>query len=162
VNVGAAWTHARYKRFEDAPIYTPCLSLPPEGAAACGALGVSFPIVPTDLNNVTMQRIPEFTGNLGASYKTGLGGGRFVLSGNLFYSSKLFFGPSGIQFPQKAYEVMSLRAQWTDASDTYTIAAWADNVTNSRYKTTIQYTNYGIGSNWSKPRTFGIELGAKF
>ena len=109
-----------------------------------------------------MQRTPEFTGNIGARYKTDLGGGRLALSGNLFYSSSFFFGPSGVQFPQKGFETLSLRAEWTDPSDRFTIAAYGDNVTNNRYKTQVQYASFGIGSNWSKPTTFGIELGAKF
>jgi iron complex outermembrane receptor protein len=160
VNLGGAWTHARYKTFNSAPVYTPCVNvLTP---AECGANGVSFVVVPTQLRNVTMQRTPEFTGNLGARYKTDLAGGELSLSGNLFYSSKFYFGPSGIQFPQKGYETLSLRAQWTDPSDTYTIALWGDNVTNSRYKTQVQYASFGLGTNWSQPTTFGVELGAKF
>ena len=41
-------------------------------------------------------------------------------------------------------------------------AAYGDNVTNSRYLTQVQYSNFGIGSNWSKPTTFGGEIGFKF
>jgi iron complex outermembrane receptor protein len=160
INLGAAWTHARYKTFPVAPVYTPCVTL--ASPATCAATGTSFLIVLTPLKNVTMQRTPEFTGNVGARYKAELGGGELSLSGNLFYSSKFFFGPSGIQFPQKGYETLSLRAQWTDPSDTYTIALWGDNVTNSRYKTQVQYASFGIGSNWNKPVTFGLEAGVKF
>jgi iron complex outermembrane recepter protein len=164
VTAGATWVHARYKDFPGAPIYTPCLTLPDAlvPPAGCAFTGTSFVIVPTDLRNVTMQRTPEFTGNVGARYRTEIGGGELQLSGNLYYTSKFFFAPSGIQFPQKAYEVLSLRAQWTDPSDTYHVALWGDNVTNSRYKTQVQFDNNGIGSNWSKPVTFGIEVGARF
>jgi iron complex outermembrane receptor protein len=168
VNVGAAYTHARYKNFPGAPIYTVC----PAGGFAAGSKyqfecipgGGSTFYVNTDnnLRDVTMQRAPEFTGNIGARYRADLGGGRLILSGNLFYSSKLFFGPSGIQFPQSGYETLSLRAEWTDASDRFTIGLWGDNVTNSRYKTQVQYANNGIGANWNKPTTFGIDLGARF
>jgi len=163
VNLGGTWLHARYKRFDLAPIYTPCLTLPNAfDPGGCAAAGDSFPIVPTPLRNATMQRSPEFTGNLGATYKTELGGGELQLSGNLYYSSKFYFGPSGIQFPQKAYEVLSLRAQWTDPSERYTIALWGDNVTNNRYKTALQYGPTAIGANWSQPITYGIEVGFKF
>lgn len=156
VNLGAAWVHARYKDFPNAPIYVPCYS---NGSCASGT---AFPVIGQALTNVTMQRTPEFTGNIGARYKTEVSGGNLQLSGNLSYSSKLFFGPSGIQFPQKAYEVLSLRAQWTDPSDRYSIAVYGDNVTNSRYLTQVQYGNSGIGANWSKPVTYGVELGVKF
>lgn len=162
-NAGANIIHARYKNFANAPIYTPCLiQQVAADVAACANIGQSYPIIGQQLNNVTMQRAPSFTGNIGARYRTDLAGGEFQLTGNIYYSSKFFFGPSGIQFPQKGYEVLSLRAQWTDASDHYTIALYGDNVTNSRYKTGVQYGNNGIGANWSKPAIYGIELGAKF
>jgi len=110
-----------------------------------------------------MQRTPEFTANVGAVYKTDLGdAGRLTMSGNYFYSSKFFFGPSGIQFPQKAYGVLSLRAEWADPSDHYTLALFGDNVADSVHLTQVQYSNFGIGANWSKPATYGVELGFKF
>lgn len=157
MNFGAAWTHARYKRFENAPIYMRCPT-----AAGCGG-GTSFFVeTGTTLTDVTMQRTPAFTGNAGASYSADVGGGDLVLSGNLYYTSKFYFGPSGIQFPQKGYEVLSLRAQWTDPSERYSIALWGDNVTNNRYLTQVQFNNFGIGSTWSSPVTYGIEIGVNF
>ncbi|MFA7602720.1 MAG: TonB-dependent receptor [Novosphingobium sp.] len=150
LTAGASWIHARYKDFDLAPIY---LRDP-----ATGLLDVAL----TALDDVTMQRTPEFTGNIGARYRTDLGGGQLQLSGNLYYTSEFFFGPSGVQFPQKAYEVLSARAQWTDPSETYTVAVWGDNLTNNRYLTAVQYNTVGMGANWSAPTTYGIELGVKF
>ena len=154
VSAGASWVHARYKDFDLAPIYFRETAPGP----AQGLLNVRFDA----LDNVTMQRTPEFTGNIGARYRTEVGGGRLELSGNVYYTSKFFFGPSGIQFPQKAYEVVSARAQWTDPSDKYTIALWGDNLTNSRYLTAVQYNTFGMGANWSTPTTYGVEVGVKF
>jgi iron complex outermembrane receptor protein len=156
VNAGASWTHARYKNFADAPIYTRCLT------AECAAGGLSFVVVPTPLNDVTMQRTPSFTGNIGARYAVDLGGGQLDLSGNLYYTSKFYFGPSGVQFPQKGYEVLALRAEWTDPSEHFSLALFGDNVTNSRYQTQIQYNSFGVGSVWSAPATWGVQVGAKF
>ncbi len=163
LNAGANIIHARYKDFKNAPIYTPCLIQQiPADVGACASLGQSFPIIGQQLNDVTMQRAPSFTGNIGARYRADLAGGELQLSGNLYYSSKFFFGPSGIQFPQKGYEVLSLRAQWTDSNDRFMVAVYGDNITNSRYKTGVQYGNNGIGANWSKPVTYGVEVGVKF
>jgi len=162
INAGAAWTHARYKKFENAPIYTPCLSLYSAQTCLTTFQGVTFLVTGRDLEDVTMQRTPEFTGNLGARYSTNVGGGELTLSGNLAYSSKFYFGPSGIQFPQKGYETLSLRAQWTDPTDRFSVAAYGDNVTNSRYLTQVQYASYGLGANWNKPVTYGLEVGVKF
>lgn len=157
VNAGAAWTHGRYRQFDNAPVYSRCTF----GAACQGASFIVLQNV--TLRDVTMQRTPEFTGNLGASYTTDMGNsGSIALSGNLHYTSKFFFGPSGIQFPGGDYEVLSLRAEWTDASDRYSVAVFGDNVTNSRYRTQVQYNNFGIGNTWSSPATWGVSLGAKF
>ncbi len=150
LSAGGSWTHARYKNFNIAPIYRP--------DATTGLFTVAL----TPLDNVTMQRVPEFTGNVGARYKTELGGGAFVLSGNLYYTSEVHFGPSGVQFPQKAYEVASARAQWTDPTDKFTFAVWGDNLTNTRYLTAVQYNTIGLGANWSSPTTYGLEVGIKF
>ena len=162
-NIGATILHARYKRFVNAPVYVPCLitfdAFAPTG---CAAAGQSFPINAQLLTNTTMQRSPSFTGNVGARYKTQLGGGELQLSGNLYYTSEFFFGPSGLQFPQKGYEILSLRAQWSDPADRFQIAVYGDNLTNNRYMTGVQYGNNGIGANWSKPATYGVELGVKF
>lgn len=157
LNAAAAWTHARYKRFISAPLYARC-----PGVAGCGGGTSFFVVTGTDLGNVTMQRSPEFTANLGASWSAGLSGGELVLSGNLYYTSKFFFGPSGIQFPQDGYEQLSLRAQWTDPSDRFQVALWGDNVTDRRFVTQAQYNNFGIGAVWNQPVSYGIELGVKF
>lgn len=162
INAGAAWTHARYKKFDNAPIYTPCAAMPPSVQATCLANGISFLIIGQNLENVPMQRTPAFTANVGANYSADLAGGELVLSGNLYHSSKFHFGPAGTQFLQPGYETLALRAQWTDPSERYTVALWGDNVTDSRYRTGAQYTNFGIGSNWNKPATYGVELGARF
>lgn len=159
ISAGAAWTHARYVEFNGAPIYRSCVGAP---IGSCGPLDSYYVDRSVTLRDTPMQRSPDFTGNIAARYTADLGGGKLVLSGNLFYSSTVYAGPSGSQFPQKGYETLSLRAEWTDPSEHYTIGLWGDNVTNSRYRTQVQYANNGIGANWSRPVTFGIDLGAKF
>ena len=167
VNAGGAWTHARYKHFDGAPVYTPCGTFPVGSGANCidpaiAGAGVSFLVIPTTLNDVHMQRAPEFTGTVGAKYSATVAGGKLDLTGTLYYSSSLYYGPSGIQFPQKGYATLALRGQWADPTDHWTIAVFGDNVTNSRYLAEVQYSNYGIGANWSKPATYGVEVGVKF
>lgn len=109
-----------------------------------------------------MQRTPEFTGNLGASYEFDLAGGMLNLSGNLYYSSSFFFGPSGIQFRSPAFENLGLRAQWDAPGDQWYLAAFGDNVTRVRYPVQAQFNNFGIGATWNEPVTWGIEIGVNF
>lgn len=171
LNAGASYVHARYKTFgqvrengdvQGAPIYRFCPApADPKYAAACQPGRTFYVNTDTILRDVTMQRTPEFTGFIGGQYETGLGGGKLALSGNLYYSSSYFFGPSGIQFKQNGYETLSLRAQWTDPSDRYYVALWGDNVTDSRYRTQVTFGDFGIGSAFNDPVTYGIELGIK-
>jgi iron complex outermembrane receptor protein len=156
LNAGASWTHARYKNFENAPVYMRCAD-----PVACGSVSFLIP-AGTTLSDVTMQRTPEFTGNIGASYRTDLADGELRFSGNLYYTSKFYFGPSGIQFPQKGYEVATARVQWTDPSDSFTVAIWGDNLTNNRHLTAVQYNSFGLGASWNAPVTYGVELGFRF
>lgn len=166
---GASWTHARYKSFENAPYYSYCDPAVADASnpmwcapAAVGGMGAGGLVqASTDASGFKMQRAPEFTGNIGASYATELGGGRLTLSGNIYYTSSFYFDPAQ-QFKQNGYELLSLRAQWTDASDRYTVALYGDNVTNQRYQSQVLFNTLGTGTVWNSPVTYGIELGAKF
>lgn len=159
ISAGAAWTHARYIEFNDAPVYVPVQCSGP--VEVCGIYSFLVP-AGTTLKNVPMQRTPEFTGNIAASYTTDLAGGELQFSGNLYYTSKFYFGPSGVQFPQKGYEVASARMQWTDPSGAYTIGIWGDNLTNNRHLDAVQYNSIGLGANWNEPVTYGADVTFKF
>ncbi|WP_336968653.1 hypothetical protein [Sphingobium aromaticiconvertens] len=58
--------------------------------------------------------------------------------------------------------MLALRAQWTDAEDRFSLALYGDNVTNNRYRTQVQYNNFGIGNVWSAPTSWGVQAGIKF
>ncbi len=168
LNGGVALTHARYKSFPNAPFYSYCdptaantsllFCVPPAfGGLGAGSLVQSL----TDASGFKMQRAPDFTGNLGASYSYELFGGRFMTSANLYYTSSFYFDPEQ-QFRQDGYEVLSIRAQWTDASEQFTLAVFGDNLTNQRYKTQVLFNTLGIGSIWNAPKSWGVSLGYKF
>ncbi|WP_230291375.1 TonB-dependent receptor [Croceicoccus sp. Ery5] len=161
-NAGGAYVHGRYTEFPGAPVYTPCADFGPEAAAACAANGISYQAVPTDLEDVDMQRTPEFTGNIGARYEVDLGGGSLALSGNLYYTSSFFFGPSGTQFKGGDYEVLALRGEWSDPDDRFFVALFGDNVTDSRYVNQVQYNSFAMGATWSQPRSWGVEVGYRY
>jgi iron complex outermembrane receptor protein len=164
---GGAWTHARYKSFPNAPYYGYC---DPTVTSMSNPLNCAFSgtteaggIVQTSVNasGYHMQRSPEFTGNLGASYDVALTEGKLTLSGNLYYTSSFYFDPEQ-QFKQNGYALLSLRAEFTDPTQRYTVAVYGDNVTGHRYQTQVLFTTLGIGSVWSPPVTYGLQFGAKF
>lgn len=161
---GVAWTHARYHSFRNAPYYTYCdpTVVSPTNSLFCGALGPGAIVqTNTDASGFKMQRSPEFSGNAGASYEVTLAKGRLTLSSNVYLTSSFYFDPEQ-QFKQKAYGLVSVRAEWLDPSNRYSVAVFGDNVTNRRYQTQVLFTTIGTGAEWDSPATYGVQLGAKF
>ncbi len=168
LNAGAAYTNARYKNFTNAPYYAYCDPVAPATSdtwCVPVALGGSGPggltQTTVDGSGFRMQRAPEFTGTIGATYKAPLAGGELVLSGNLYYTSKFYHDPTQ-QFVQNGYEILSLRAAWTDSSDRFTLGVFGDNITGKRHITVVSYNTIGTGAAWNPPATWGVEIGAKF
>lgn len=155
LSLGAAYTDAKYKSFPGSPAFYQCLAL------ACGAGYGLFPTVSIDASGFRMARSPKFTGNVGARYEMDMAGGKVGLSGNLAYTSKAYFDSSQ-QYFQKGYELLSLRAEWTDASDRFTLAVYGDNVTNSKYYNQILPGQFAIQTVWGAPATWGVSGRVKF
>jgi iron complex outermembrane recepter protein len=165
---GAAWTHARYRSFANAPYYSYCDPAAPNTSLlfcappALGGLGPGALVQSTiNASGFEMQRSPEFTGNVGGAYRIDLGSGRLTLSGNLYYTSSFYFDPSQ-QFRQGGYEILAARAEWSDANDRFSIALYGDNLTNQRYRTQVLFNTLAISSVWSDGATWGIAARARF
>lgn len=165
VNLGATWTHAEYRSFEGAPFYgycDPAVGDFMQPTFCQGGVRGSIVQVRQDASGNRLQRSPELTANLGASYLIPTETiGSFTLSGNLYYSSDFFFDP-GEQFRQDDYTVLSLRAQWSDPSNRYSVALFGDNITNEHYLSYINANTASIQAIWAAPITYGITFGAKF
>lgn len=156
VSAGAAYLDAEYEKFETSPYFVQCLDL-----VACGPAFGLFPTGVTDASGFRMQRSPELTGNLGARYSLDLAHGRLSLSGTLSYTSKVYFDTSE-QTYQDGYELLSLRAEWTDPSERYSVAVFGDNVTDSEYRTIVSPAQFAFTSVWGTPATVGVSARAKF
>lgn len=144
-NVGASWSHARYKAFPGAPAFNEA----------------TFGNTIIDASGFHMSRAPDFTLNGGASWTADLGGGKLLLSGNGYYSSKFYFTVSQ-QVPQKAYATLDLRAEWTDPSDRYTLALAGKNVTDTHYLNQASQNALGIGAVWGAPAMVEGSIRVKF
>ncbi len=155
LNAGVALMDGNYRRFPGAPIFNQCL------VPACGAGFGLFPSATIDASGFRMARAPKFTGNIGARYQFDVGGGKLALSGNLSYSSKFYFDVVQ-QFFQKGYELASVRAEWTDAQDRFTLAVYGDNITNSRYLNQVLPGQFAIQTVWGYPVTWGVSARVKF
>jgi len=156
LTAGAAYVDAKYTTFTTSPRYDQCLVV-----ATCGASYGLYAISDEDASGNQMQNSPKSTGNVGLRYATDVAAGQMALSGNYYYTSQFFFDPSN-QFVQKGYQLLSLRAAWTDPSKKYTFAVFGDNVTNTRYRTQVLAQPYGVGSVWGPPATIGCSVRARF
>lgn len=159
LTAGASFLHARYKRFPDIT-----------GVGLDAALGVNVEDV-QDWSGLQMTRAPDFSGNVGASYETRLGGGMVRLSGNVSYSGSspqsnpsVFGASAGAlarvqRYKNDAYTLVNGQVRWTVPGDHLTISVFTNNLTNERY-----YINYGgttyfgdVGV-FNQPRTFGAKI----
>jgi iron complex outermembrane receptor protein len=152
LNIGAAYTDAKYGRYPNSASYVQCLN-----PTTCGASYGVFAVVPINASGNEMQRAPQFTGNLGARYSHLLAQGNLVLSGNFYDTSRVYFDSSNA-FHQDAYNVTNLRAEWTDPSTRYTLALYTDNVTDTHYLSEVPTSNFGIRGIWAYPRTYGVSV----
>lgn len=135
VNGAIEWLHARYRSFP----------------AAIGLAVPSLAGIIVDSSGRPLQRAPNFSGNAGAAYTTEIAGGRFVLSGNVFYTTR-FYMDLADQVAQGGYATLDLRAEWTDPSDRFTFAISGKNVTDTHYlKSTFESAGLGVGAIWGEP-----------
>jgi iron complex outermembrane recepter protein len=150
LNLAAAYTDAKYRDFASAAFYD--LSSP-------FLYNIGFR--PGGASGQQMQLAPKVTGSVGASYAMAVARNHLTFSGNLYYTSGFTFDAAG-QFPQKAYETLGLRLEWTDPSDKLTLALYGDNVTNSHYLVQVLPSTFGIGGTWAYPATVGGSVRYKF
>jgi len=156
VLVGGTYINAEYENFDRSQSWAQCLDF-----VACGAgFGLFIPeYVSADGNE--MLRSPEFTANLGLFYTIDIGGGAIDLSSTIYYTSDFYFDSSEA-YQQEGYELVSLRAEWTDASDSISVALFADNVTDSEYRTQVLPQQLGALSMWGAPATIGASVNYRF
>jgi iron complex outermembrane receptor protein len=170
VDGGVSWTHARYTSFGGpvlgqvvgTPVYASCPAPAPFTGNCAGNL-YQYINTSTILHGTHMQHVPDYTANVGPRYTTGMTGtGEYSISGNAYFTSYYYNSPSGTQFRQPSYTTLAVRTEWKDPSSKYSVALYGNNITNVRYRNSVQYTGYGVGAQWNMPATWGVEFGAKF
>lgn len=156
IGASAAWLHAEYNSFPTGAKYNLCSTVQPiEQCAASGFDGYVY--TPFDASGGTMQRAPTFTASANASYGFDLGDGRARISGTYYHTSKFYFDLAE-QFYEDGYDLVGLRAEWTDPSDRFTAAVYGDNLLNQKYYSQVVARSTGVGTIWGAPATWGLSL----
>jgi iron complex outermembrane receptor protein len=156
VNLGLAYLDAEYDEFDESQTWNQC-----DDPGTCGLFyGFFFPAYANAAGN-EMARSPKLTGTLGFNYALDVAGGALDLSGTLYHTSDFYFDSSNL-YKQDAYQLLSLRAEWTSPSERYSFAVYGDNLTDEEYRSQVLPQFYGALSTWGAPRTFGASVTLRY
>ena len=149
LNVGAAYTHAEYTDYKDASAFV----LTP--------IGLSTNEFLPDVDGFQMQRAPKWTANVGLLYTIPLSVGSMALSGNYYYTSKFPFDTAG-QYFQKAYDLLNVKASWTDPSERWELAVFATNVLDKKYNAQVLPGLPAVQRTYGEPVSVGVSAAFKY
>jgi iron complex outermembrane receptor protein len=148
LDVGGAYTHARYTSFPNANVF---LWSP--------TLGVES--VQANVSGKDMILTPEFSGNVTASYEHLLAEGKLRLTATYHYQTKIYFDADNLA-SQGAYGLLNLRASWTTPDSRYTFSIYGKNVTDRAYRNWVLEGNVAFQQLWGPPAEFGGEIQVNF
>jgi len=168
VGVGAAYSHARFDKFEG-DVFYPCSSLPttapPIAVETCvgqGGLGLT-PVPGLNLKDNSLPNAPDYSGYVRANYRAELGEslGSMIFSGILSYRSKAYFD-AGNRFEDEAREDLALRVEWRSPDEQYWIAVFGTNLTDTERFMSITPQGTGGFTVARPPRQMFVQAGVRF
>lgn len=120
-----------------------------------------------DLSTAPLDRLPEWSWAIDATYTLPIGQHKLVLNGNLNYEAENLFSQS-ITSPDEntflnARTLLNASITFAEADDKYYVRAIGRNLTDKRYRTASQVVG-GLWANsqFGAPEFYGIEVGARF
>ncbi len=148
VSGSAAYLHARFREFTNAPFGSP---------------GGGIPTSPGDATGNDIPKSPHFSANLTPDFKIPLSNGASVhLNATLEYNSGIYFEPDNL-LKQPAYTRVNASIRWESRDDRYYARLWGTNLGN---KAVLNYSStLGDGTRdvtYEAPRQYGISVGMKF
>ena len=145
LDIGAAYTHARYIDFPVATVQT-----------WSPVLGVEN--VNVNVAGKTMERSPAFSGSTSLNYSIPTSIGKFDVSPTYSYQSYVYFDFADT-IKQGGYGLLALRAGWTDMSGHWSVDVIGRNVTNAKYLTQVLPRASGAyGEGFGEPANVALEL----
>lgn len=149
-NIGAAYTHARYKEYIGVGIFNDPYApvIPPNYGFLTG---------PADFSDKQMLRTPDWTASLMFNYLRPISHGSINFSGNYYYTDDIPLTP-GNEYWQDGYGLLSLRAGWISESGNWSVYAYGTNVTDEEY---LIFSTAGfLGNNfiYGEPAAWGLEV----
>ena len=149
INLGAAYTDAKYKDYDGASAFLPS----PTG----------FGLIQTGVNlsGRPLSRAPEWTVTSTVNYTIPIGESNLDLSGNIYWTDD-YYVDTGSNVLVKSYAVINTRATFRLPDDRISVAAFVNNLTNKRYINASSSNNYSLIALPSDPRIIGVSVGFKY
>lgn len=158
---GFSWLDAKYKEFDDSPLYTP-IGLNTFNAANFGFGGFAISSLPGGADGNTLPQAPKFSGYFGVNQRVEMGSsGNLNLNATLTYQSRVYFTPDNL-FSERPFTTVAASAKWTAPNEKWDVTLWGRNLTDVkswRAESVSGYVNAGIPN---EPRSFGARVGVHF
>jgi iron complex outermembrane recepter protein len=114
-----------------------------------------------DLSGGKLQATPDLTLSLGGNWDIPSSVGTFSLGGNVYHNAG-FLGSADGRVVQPAFTTVNASVGWRDTSEKFSVKLWANNLTDTFYRTQLSATNSGDNGTAASPRTYGVTLGVNF
>lgn len=147
IQAGAAWTHARYKKYTNAVVTVP------NGATLLGTI--------KDVSGFPIPRQADFTGNVGVTYRLPTLIGEFDMNANAYLTSDIPFTPDK-RLTQDGYGLLNMELGWTSRDERYRLSVYGTNLTNTQYRVSMYTFSLGDRQLYGTPISYGVKLQAKF
>lgn len=146
---GVSTIHAYYSKFTQAPFST---------LASPGGDNIFL----ASATGKELESTPDFTLNIGPSYRFQTAAGEFKTSLNYYHNSGWWAGPDD-RARQSAYDTLGADVLWTPSfTKNLTLRFWGKNLTNAIYATQLTETAFGDNASYAPGRTYGVTLGVKY
>lgn len=137
--------------------------------AAVGYTDSEFENVPAAVGPINGNRLPfspEWTVSVAAQYDIETSAGTFTPRVDYRLQSEVFFTAFNLPLErQESYGLLNARLGWTDPAERFTVAVFAQNLTDEEYFTFGQdaLATQGVAYSYlGRPREFGVSAGVNF
>ncbi len=127
-------------------------------AAALAAAAVPL----TDLSGRSLQRAPDFSGNLALQYVFPVGSGSLTARGEITMTDDYSFDAFG-EFTQDSYELLHANLSWAPGNGRWLFNLYGRNLGDEEYKTAELFARVtGSLQLWAPPASYGLQVAWSF
>ncbi|MFA5631339.1 MAG: TonB-dependent receptor [Porticoccaceae bacterium] len=144
LRLGVSYLHTEYTSFDNAPFFTPT------------GFGGNF-VYSGDAKGNKLNRSPEFTGNLSATYEAATELGLVTVFGNIYYNDGFYWEPQN-NTEQKSYTLLNAGISLTLPGDNITFTLKGVNLSNEKYSYYDDVATFGSAVSSAEPRTYHAKI----